>query len=280
MDEEEIDRATLWVRGRQTKDGHFKDDNTKETAEKIASLKKKVADGELSTSGTTDVLTLALGTPEHAGRVRGVGGYINPNAYFHLPKRRKESLEATVRVSVQKILAEEREKIVDEAREKIIEEAKEKIIAEERAYWSAKFAHLEAKVNGKERDGNGTVAHGYVSGQGSCSRTADEIAQQQAKISLEAEEGMKSVEGTRVLEALEVIEKKVLRTKKGSKKVVKKVHPTCPKVVEKVVVDAALRPNLDETVEENAVPIDIKDPEQEEGAEYVDLTLHEPLKVS
>ncbi|XP_040373400.1 uncharacterized protein LOC121052439 [Rosa chinensis] len=262
MDEEEIDRATLWVRGRQTKDGHFKDDNTKETAEKIASLKKKVADGELSTCGTTDVLILALGTHEHGGRVHGVCGFINPNAYFHLPKQRKESLEATVRVSMQKILSEEREKIVDEAREKIIEEVKEKIIAEERAFWSAKFAELEAKVNGKERDGNCTIAHGYVSGQGSCSRTADDIAQQQAKISLEAEEGMKSVEGTRVLEALEVIEKKALHTKKGSNKVVKNVHPTCPKVV----VNVALHPNLDETVEENVVPIDIKDPEQEEGA--------------
>ncbi|XP_040367463.1 uncharacterized protein LOC112179893 [Rosa chinensis] len=177
MEEEEIDRATLWIKARQTKQGTFKDEETKQCAEKIVTLKEKVAIGELNTSGSDDVLTLALGTPEHPGRVRGVGGYVNPSIYFHFPKRRKESIQEAVKVSVQKILQEQKEKIIEEAKEqilqehkeKIIENAKEQIIAEERAFWIAKFAELEAKVDGR-RSGtsNKSNLHGSV---GSCSQT-------------------------------------------------------------------------------------------------------------
>lgn len=45
--------------------------------------------GELKVSGSDDVLTQVLGTPEHAGRVRGVGGYVNPSTYFKIPKDKK-----------------------------------------------------------------------------------------------------------------------------------------------------------------------------------------------
>lgn len=55
-------------------------------------LRKKIANGNLTISRSDDVLTLALGTPEHAGRVRGVGGDVNPSTYFNFPKRRKESV--------------------------------------------------------------------------------------------------------------------------------------------------------------------------------------------
>ena len=35
------------------------------------------------------MLTTALETPEHSGRVRAVGGYISPKAYFNLPRQRR-----------------------------------------------------------------------------------------------------------------------------------------------------------------------------------------------
>ncbi|XP_040372966.1 uncharacterized protein LOC121052304 [Rosa chinensis] len=215
MSDEEVDRATLWIKGRQTKDGSFKDEESKRTAEKIANLKRKVASGELNAEGTNDVLTLALGTPEHGGRVRGIGGFVTPSTYFHLPKRRKESIEATVRVSVQKILLEEREKIVEEARERIIEEAKEKILADERAMWEAKFAALEAKVNGKE----GATIQPHASGQGSCSRTVDEIAQESDKAPLE--EVANIVDGTKIRSIFEAMENNTLIHKRKRTKIAK-----------------------------------------------------------
>ncbi|KAM5549788.1 hypothetical protein ABKV19_000950 [Rosa sericea] len=285
MSDEEVDRATLWIKGRQTKDGSFKDEESKKIAEKITNLKRKVDSGELSAEGSNDVLTLALGTPEHGGRVRGVGGFVTPSTYFHLPKRRKESIEATVRLSVQKILLEEREKIVEEAREKIlqeareeiIKEAREKIVAEERAMWEAKFAEIEARINGKEA----ATIHPHVSGHGSCSMTADEIAQETDKAPLE--EVVNNVDGTKILRVFEAMENKTIMRKRKGTKVVKEGRldksPGCkkgneiPKLLEKVVVNCE---EVNEAVEENVNMIDIKEPENEEGAEYVDLTMRQP----
>ncbi|XP_062014258.1 uncharacterized protein LOC133730738 [Rosa rugosa] len=257
MSDEEVDRATLWIKGRQTKDGSFKDEESKNTAEKIANLKRKVASGELNVEGTNDVLTLALGTLEHGGRVRGIGGFVTPSTYFHLPKRRKESIEATVRVSVQKILLEEREKIVEEAREKILEEAreriikeaKEKILAEERAMWEAKFAELEAKVNGKE----GATIQPHASGQGSFSKTSI----------FEAMENKTLMHKTK--------RTKVVKEGRLDKRLCSKGGNEFPKLVEKVVIN---RDDVTEAVEENVNLT--KEPENEEGVEYVDLTMCPP----
>lgn len=45
--------------------------------------------GEFKPSGTSDILTTALETPEHSGRVRGVGSFITPSTYFNLPRGRR-----------------------------------------------------------------------------------------------------------------------------------------------------------------------------------------------
>ncbi|XP_024178951.1 uncharacterized protein LOC112184961 [Rosa chinensis] len=210
MEEDEIDRATLWIAGRQTKQGTFKDEGTKQCAEKIRDLKEKVASGELSTSGSNDVLTLALGTPEHGGRVRGVGAYVNPSSYFHTPKRRRESIQETIRISVQKIL--------EEQKDKIIEEAKQQAIKEERAFWVHKLAQLEAKVDAREV---GKVASSpamlekYIlhgSGQGSCSQTAGPTCDEDRYAQVQ-DEVLNVVDGKAIQKALVVIEEKAMECK-------------------------------------------------------------------
>lgn len=45
--------------------------------------------GELDLCGGEDVLTKALETPEHSGRVHAVGGYITPKQYFNLSMKKK-----------------------------------------------------------------------------------------------------------------------------------------------------------------------------------------------
>lgn len=50
-------------------------------------VKEKVKEGSLIVDGSNDVLTMALGTPEHCGRVRGAGKHFTPSNYFHLPRR-------------------------------------------------------------------------------------------------------------------------------------------------------------------------------------------------
>lgn len=68
-------------------------------------------EGTLITEGSNDILTMALGTPEQSGRVRGASMYYTPTTYFNLPRRgsRKhtEKLEAenqTLKVAVIELL--------------------------------------------------------------------------------------------------------------------------------------------------------------------------------
>ena len=143
-------------------------------------LKEKEHKGDLTIGGAIDVLTLALGTPEHNGRVRGVGGYVQPNQYFNLPRRRKESVNETLRLCVKQILDEEREKIEAEIREKVLAEEKEKIAAAERAFWVSRIEQLEAKLYTSCNEGIlntvgevQNVGTEYVSGQARCSKTHD-----------------------------------------------------------------------------------------------------------
>ena len=49
----------------------------------------KVKDGSIQESGQKDILGMALGNPEHSGRVRGVRGMVTPTTYFNLPKGTK-----------------------------------------------------------------------------------------------------------------------------------------------------------------------------------------------
>ena len=44
------------------------------------------------TGGSNDVLTVALGTEEYRGRVRGMGKFVKPHQYFYLPKTVKNIL--------------------------------------------------------------------------------------------------------------------------------------------------------------------------------------------
>ncbi|KAI5328106.1 hypothetical protein L3X38_027502 [Prunus dulcis] len=70
MPGEEIDRSLLWKKAREDKQGNILDPKVAEKEELIDELKIQVSEGTLTVFGSNDVLTLALGTPEHGGRVR------------------------------------------------------------------------------------------------------------------------------------------------------------------------------------------------------------------
>ncbi|RVX01303.1 hypothetical protein CK203_031303 [Vitis vinifera] len=79
-----IDRWVLWKLERLKK-GEY-DDVTRPVAEKIDELAKAVEEGKITCVGQKDILTLALGTSEHPGRVRGKGGKKNPKQLFNTLK--------------------------------------------------------------------------------------------------------------------------------------------------------------------------------------------------
>ncbi|XP_074342783.1 uncharacterized protein LOC141680460 [Apium graveolens] len=88
-DEEEVDRSSTWVLARKDKDEIFLSDIVQKKAEEIEKLKKEVKEGTLKAEGVDDILTLALGKPEHGGRVRGQGVHVKQSIYFDLPRQKK-----------------------------------------------------------------------------------------------------------------------------------------------------------------------------------------------
>ncbi|KAK9668659.1 hypothetical protein RND81_13G075900 [Saponaria officinalis] len=77
-----IERGDLWIEGRLNKDGECLNAETKEVIERINLLKEQVSQGGFTPNGKDDVLIKALGTKEHYGRVRGVGGLVGHKQYF------------------------------------------------------------------------------------------------------------------------------------------------------------------------------------------------------
>ncbi|KAF5195085.1 hypothetical protein FRX31_015326 [Thalictrum thalictroides] len=100
---DKLDRCDLWKKARQNKKGLYVDDAVREKAELIDELTKQKKDGNLVIQVNDDILTLALGTPEHSGRVRAAGPFVTPAAYFNHPKRnsRKNVSELQQKVNEQ-----------------------------------------------------------------------------------------------------------------------------------------------------------------------------------
>lgn len=65
---------------------------------------EKKQKGEFCPSGSHDVLTTALETPEQSGRVRAVGSFVTPKIYFNLPRERK------LQITKSELLARDRRK--------------------------------------------------------------------------------------------------------------------------------------------------------------------------
>ncbi|KAI3909073.1 hypothetical protein MKW98_011434 [Papaver atlanticum] len=97
-----LDRSILWKKAREDKNEIIPHDATKERAEAIDKLTEQVKEGSLVTSGSNDILTLALGTAEHSGNVRGMGKFISQGSYFHTARpKMQEEREARLRVEAE-----------------------------------------------------------------------------------------------------------------------------------------------------------------------------------
>ncbi|XP_060974141.1 uncharacterized protein LOC133039297 [Cannabis sativa] len=91
---DDVDRADLWINMYKNKKGEF-DVETQKVVDKINDLKKQVEEGTLVLEGSKDILTLALGTNEHGGRVRGMGRNFTQTQYFKTPRPTKK-IQSTI----------------------------------------------------------------------------------------------------------------------------------------------------------------------------------------
>ncbi|XP_004305567.1 PREDICTED: uncharacterized protein LOC101295844 [Fragaria vesca subsp. vesca] len=97
-------------------------------------LRKRKAEGGITSSSSYDVLTIASENPEHHGRVKGVGGNVKPSAYLNLPKPQRKSMKQTVSLPLKKMIEEEIYSMLAEDRAQWEERGKKH--AEERAIWT------------------------------------------------------------------------------------------------------------------------------------------------
>ncbi|KAL8121084.1 hypothetical protein AgCh_018015 [Apium graveolens] len=129
--DEEPDRAVMWHKARKGKDDEEVDPKLVEIGQRIETLLELQSKGEFIPSGSDDVLTTALQTPEHSGRVRGVGGFVPPSIFFNLPNGKR------CRLTKAELLALDRERDAElEKTRKEMEKIREKI-AELKAMLSA-----------------------------------------------------------------------------------------------------------------------------------------------
>ncbi|KAI5350659.1 hypothetical protein L3X38_003550 [Prunus dulcis] len=87
-------------------------------------LQKQVSEGTLTVSGSNDILTLALGTPEHGGRVRGVGAGVSRTQFFNFLRQQRVKFADILKESLMEAVREETIKIEARAKESVMEEVR------------------------------------------------------------------------------------------------------------------------------------------------------------
>uniref|UniRef100_A0A9I9EA22 Ubiquitin-like protease family profile domain-containing protein n=1 Tax=Cucumis melo TaxID=3656 RepID=A0A9I9EA22_CUCME len=75
-------RSTLWKEARKGKNNDYFYDATRDCASRIDEL--------VATNKNEDILTDALGSKEHGGRVRGVGAFVSQSQYFNTVKGKEK----------------------------------------------------------------------------------------------------------------------------------------------------------------------------------------------
>ncbi|WJX74170.1 hypothetical protein P8452_57856 [Trifolium repens] len=90
-------RHEQWKRARQKPSGDYTSEDTRIIAEKIDSLVEKTSQGTFVPQGQKDILTEAIGRPEHSGRVRGVGR----DAQVPIPTDEVETVEQALNHFIQ-----------------------------------------------------------------------------------------------------------------------------------------------------------------------------------
>ncbi|KAH9717947.1 hypothetical protein KPL71_022033 [Citrus sinensis] len=76
VSEREIDRSEAWLMARADRDGKYASDNE---------LKSHVEQGTFQSQGSHDILGEALQKQPNGSRVQGVGQFVTPSMYFHVP---------------------------------------------------------------------------------------------------------------------------------------------------------------------------------------------------
>ncbi|KAK0585098.1 hypothetical protein LWI29_023403 [Acer saccharum] len=94
-------RYTSWIwhgeatytRGYTSGKATFVESSMYKDTTNMEELKNKSNESSLSLDGDNDILTIALGTKEHSGRVRGMGKFITPSVFFNAINHQEKWIE-------------------------------------------------------------------------------------------------------------------------------------------------------------------------------------------
>ncbi|KAA0067846.1 hypothetical protein IC582_019315 [Cucumis melo] len=91
-------RSTLWKEARKRRNNDYFDDATRDCASQIDEL--------VATHKNEDILTNALGSKEHGGNVRGVGGFVSQSQHFNTVKGKENNIGCQLSIgSINNIVA-------------------------------------------------------------------------------------------------------------------------------------------------------------------------------
>ncbi|XP_073281383.1 uncharacterized protein [Primulina huaijiensis] len=115
-DDNDINKAIIWKKGRLNKEEDFDGQELQITVEKIDDYIQQKREEKLQITGTKkDILTKALNSDEHGGRVRAVGGHITPTLYFNVGRSWKiEDVDRELMIEQKKELIEARKLIQEQ----------------------------------------------------------------------------------------------------------------------------------------------------------------------
>ncbi|CAH9091825.1 unnamed protein product [Cuscuta europaea] len=108
-----------WKRGRIRSNGQYTFKRAREIAEKISTLEQEENQGTFVPLCRDDILTTAIGCPEHPGRVRAVGAGVCIHEVFPNTGRQRNTSPALTKHDVDMIKKEVRDEVTQEVTENL-----------------------------------------------------------------------------------------------------------------------------------------------------------------
>ncbi|KAL5193883.1 hypothetical protein HKD37_20G056032 [Glycine soja] len=114
-----IRRHVKWKMARTKKTGQMTSEAAKEIADRIDSLDEQASQGSFIPHGRQDILTVAIGRPEHPGRVRAVGAGVTIKQYFGSVSRTSRSSSSMPPEDLEQLTQQIRDQLEESITEKV-----------------------------------------------------------------------------------------------------------------------------------------------------------------
>ncbi|KAH1226190.1 hypothetical protein GmHk_11G032917 [Glycine max] len=115
-----VRRHVKWKMSRTKKTGEMTTEAAKEIVEKIDSFEEQATQGSFIPHGRQDVLTVAIGGPEHPGRVRAAGAGVTIRQYFGSAPRMSHSSSSLPLEELQQSTQQIRDQLEESITEKVM----------------------------------------------------------------------------------------------------------------------------------------------------------------